>query len=89
MYDKAVREVFGALERVEEIVSHQRYLSGSTITEADIRLFTSLIRFDRIYYGLFKVCVCCMTQLIVQCYGGFRSHWKKKKRILAIGREVV
>jgi len=55
VYDKAVREVFGALDRVEEILSHQRFLAGSSLTEADVKLFTSLVRFDRIYYGLFKV----------------------------------
>ena len=54
-YDKAVREVFAALDRVEEILSHQRYLAGSQITEADIRLYTTLARFDCVYVGHFKV----------------------------------
>ena len=54
-YDKAVPQVFAGLDRVEEILSHQRYLTGSTLTEADIRLYPSLARFDRIYALLFKV----------------------------------
>ena len=53
-YDKAVREVFAALDRVEDILSCQRYLTGSTITEADVRLFTTLVRFDPVYVGHFK-----------------------------------
>lgn len=55
VYDKAVREVFAALDRVEEILSSSRYLTGSTITEADIRLYTTLARFDMVYVGHFKV----------------------------------
>ena len=54
-YDKAVREVFAALDRVEEILSKQRYLTGPTITEADIRLYPTLARFDPVYVGHFKV----------------------------------
>ena len=54
-YDKAVRELFAALDRVEEILSRQRYLAGSTLTEADVRLYTTLARFDIVYVDLFKV----------------------------------
>ena len=54
-YDKAVTKVFTALDRVEEILSRQRYLTGHTITLADIRLYTTLARFDCVYYILFKV----------------------------------
>ena len=56
-YDKAVRELFRALDRVEEILSHHRYLTGSCITEADIRLYTTLVRFDLVYVDHFKVCL--------------------------------
>ncbi len=55
-YDVAVREVFDGLDRVEAILSTQRYLTGNTLTEADIRLFTTLIRFDSVYNVHFKVC---------------------------------
>ena len=54
-YDKAVREVFESLDRVEGILSTQRYLTGSVITEADVRLYTTLVRFDPVYVGHFKV----------------------------------
>ena len=45
-YDVAVREVFEGLDRLEGILSKQRYLTGNTLTEADVRLFTTLVRFD-------------------------------------------
>lgn len=54
-YDKAVWEVFAGLDRVEEILSRKRYLTGSAITEADVRLYTTLVRFDPVYVGHFKV----------------------------------
>lgn len=54
-YDRAVREVFAALDRVEEILSRQRYLAGSQLTLADVRLYTTLARFDPVYVGTFKV----------------------------------
>jgi glutathionyl-hydroquinone reductase len=53
-YEEAARGVFAALDRLEEILSHQRYLVGRQLTEADWRLFTTLIRFDTVYYGHFK-----------------------------------
>ena len=56
-YDVAVREVFGGLDRVEAILARQRYLTGDQLTEADVRLFTTLVRFDKVYVGHFKVCI--------------------------------
>ena len=56
-YDEAVREVFAALDRVEEILSRRRYLVGAQLTEADVRLYTTLVRFDCVYVGHFKVSV--------------------------------
>ena len=50
-----VKDVFAGLDRVEEILSQQRYLVGSQITEADVRLYTTLVRFDCVYVGHFKV----------------------------------
>lgn len=41
--------------QVEDILSKSRYLTGNTITEADVRLFTTLVRFDMVYVGHFKV----------------------------------
>jgi len=53
-YDKAFDELFAALEQLEERLNRQRYLVGAQITEADWRLFTTLIRFDAVYYSHFK-----------------------------------
>jgi glutathionyl-hydroquinone reductase len=53
-YEEAVRPLFETLDRLDERLSLQRYLVGSTMTEADIRLFTTLVRFDPVYVGHFK-----------------------------------
>jgi putative glutathione S-transferase len=53
-YDNAYRRLFAALDRLSERLEHQRYLVGDTITEADVRLFTTLARFDPVYHGHFK-----------------------------------
>ncbi|XP_013422016.1 uncharacterized protein LOC106181976 isoform X2 [Lingula anatina] len=53
-YDTAVAELFDGLDKVESILSGKRYLTGPDMTEADIRLFTTLIRFDPVYHGHFK-----------------------------------
>ncbi|MEM9102773.1 MAG: glutathione S-transferase family protein [Pseudomonadota bacterium] len=53
-YEEAVTELFNELDHLEERLSKQRYLLGSQITEADWRLFTTLIRFDAVYVGHFK-----------------------------------
>lgn len=53
-YEEAFHDLFGALDRIDERLSKQRYLVGSNITEADWRLFTTLIRFDPVYVGHFK-----------------------------------
>ena len=46
--------LFEALDRCEAILSRQRYLAGSQLTEADVRLFMTLVRFDEVYYVYFK-----------------------------------
>jgi glutathionyl-hydroquinone reductase len=53
-YDKAFNGLFSRLDRLEERLARQRYLVGDTITEADVRLFTTLVRFDAVYHGHFK-----------------------------------
>lgn len=53
-YDEAVAGVFETLDWIEERLSRQRYLLGGQLTEADIRLFTTLVRFDEVYHGHFK-----------------------------------
>ncbi|MGP5302619.1 glutathione S-transferase family protein [Psychrobacter celer] len=53
-YEEAVTALFEALDMLEARLSQQRYLVGQTITEADWRLFTTLVRFDSVYFGHFK-----------------------------------
>ncbi|MBS0876767.1 MULTISPECIES: glutathione S-transferase family protein [unclassified Tatumella] len=53
-YDNAVSAVFDGLERAEAILAERRYLTGNQLSEADIRLWTTLIRFDDVYVTHFK-----------------------------------
>jgi len=53
-YEEAVRPLFETLDMLDERLSSRRYLCGERITEADIRLFTTLLRFDPVYVGHFK-----------------------------------
>jgi putative glutathione S-transferase len=53
-YEEAYRALFSRLDWLSERLATQRYLVGDTITEADVRLFTTLVRFDSVYHGHFK-----------------------------------
>ena len=53
-YDEAFTRLFSTLDKLEKQLGEHRYLAGSQLTEADWRLFTSLIRFDAVYYVHFK-----------------------------------
>ncbi|GGD53241.1 glutathione S-transferase family protein [Lacimicrobium alkaliphilum] len=53
-YEEAVTELFAELDRLDQHLADHRYLIGKQITEADWRLFTTLIRFDAVYVGHFK-----------------------------------
>ncbi|XP_010052596.2 glutathionyl-hydroquinone reductase YqjG isoform X1 [Eucalyptus grandis] len=53
-YDEAVKKLFDALDKCEEILGKQRYMCGNTLSETDIRLFVTLIRFDEVYVVHFK-----------------------------------
>lgn len=53
-YEEAFDELFGALDEMEARLGRGRYLAGDRMTEADWRLFTTLIRFDAVYHGHFK-----------------------------------
>ncbi len=59
-YDAAYARLFAALDTLCDRLATQRYLMGETITEADVRLFTTLVRFDAVYHGHFK---CNRTKL--------------------------
>jgi putative glutathione S-transferase len=53
-YEQAFRNVFAAFDKLEARLSRRRWLVGGRFTEADLRLFPTLIRFDTVYYLLFK-----------------------------------
>lgn len=53
-YETACNELFTSLDEIDEVLASNRYLCGNKLTLADIRLFTTLFRFDIVYYGLFK-----------------------------------
>jgi putative glutathione S-transferase len=59
-YEKAYQRLFDGLDRLSDRLASTRYLVGDTITEADVRLFTTLVRFDAVYHGHFK---CNRTKL--------------------------
>lgn len=53
-YDKAVRPLFDSLDWIEGLLADTRYLTGERVTEADWRLFTTIVRFDAVYHTHFK-----------------------------------
>ncbi|RZH66877.1 glutathione S-transferase family protein [Natrinema altunense] len=59
-YDEAVDDLFSALDRWDEVLADRRYLAGDRLTEADIAMFTTLIRFDAVYHTHFM----CNVQYI-------------------------
>ncbi|MDT0341507.1 glutathione S-transferase family protein [Streptomyces litchfieldiae] len=61
-YDAAVTALFARLDALEERLATRRYLVGDTITEADIRLFPTLVRFDSVYHGHFKCNIRKLTE---------------------------
>lgn len=76
-YDEAVRDVFGALDMLEQRLSDGRpFLHGARFTETDIRAFVTLVRFDAAYHGLFK---CNLRQLAD--YAGLSAYLS---RVLAL-----
>jgi glutathionyl-hydroquinone reductase len=60
-YDRTVTALFARLDLLEDRLTRQRFLLGDTITEADVRLFPTLVRFDPVYHGHFK---CNIRKLI-------------------------
>ena len=53
-YERAYLQLFDRLDWLTDRLADQRYLVGESITEADVRLFTTLVRFDAVYHGHFK-----------------------------------
>ena len=75
-YEKAVTELFATLDWLERRLAKRRWLCGARFTEADVRLFTTLIRFDAVYYSHFK---CNLRRLV-----DYKNLWRYTKRIYAL-----
>lgn len=73
VYEEEVKRLFEALEVLETRLEGQDYLVGNRLTEADIRLFTTLVRFDSVYYGHFKCNLKALTD--------YPNLWAYTKRI--------
>ena len=82
-YERAVRRLFEALDRVEQRLADRRYLFGSQVTETDWRLFVTLIRFDAVYHGHFK----CNLRRIVD-YRNLYGYLKDLYQIDGIAETV-
>ena len=75
-YEEAVAPLFETLDWLEERLSQSRFLCDDTLTEADIRLFTTLVRFDAVYHGHFK---CNIRRLI-----DYKNLWAYTRDIYQI-----
>ena len=73
VYEKEVTKLFDALDEIEERLEDSRFLVGDQITEADWRLFTTLIRFDSAYHGHFK----CNIRRIVD----YKNLWRYTREL--------
>lgn len=73
VYEEEVTQLFKALDHLENVLSEQDFLVGNQFTEADIRLFTTLVRFDSVYFGHFK---CNLKRLT-----DYPNLWNYTKRI--------
>lgn len=82
-YETAFTKLFAALDKVEDILSKQRYLTGEQITEADWRLFTTLVRFDPVYVGHFK----CNKQRIAD-YPNIQGYLKELYQVEGVAKTV-
>lgn len=73
VYDEEVTKLFEALDQLEERLEHGRFLLGDQLTEADWRLFVTLIRFDSVYHGHFK----CNLKRIVD----YKNLWRYTREL--------
>jgi putative glutathione S-transferase len=77
-YDTAFDALFRTLDEVEDLLGKRRYLAGDRITEADWRLFTTLVRFDAVYYVHFK----CNLHLI----SSYANLWNYTRELYQVPR---
>jgi putative glutathione S-transferase len=82
-YEEAVYPLFDTLDWLEELLGRRRYLLGERVTEADIRLFATLVRFDAVYVGHFK----CNLRRIVD-YPNLWNYTRELYQLPGIARTV-
>jgi putative glutathione S-transferase len=82
-YEAATRRLFDALDVLDQRLSRSRYLVGDRLTEADWRLFTTLVRFDAVYYGHFK---CNLRR--IEDYGGLSGYLRDLYQVPGIAGTV-
>ncbi|KZX84527.1 glutathione-dependent reductase [Oleiphilus sp. HI0009] len=82
-YEKNFEALFEALGRMEVRLSESRYLAGDTLTEADWRLFTTLVRFDAVYVGHFK---CNLKR--IEDYPNLSNYLRELYQIMGIAETV-
>jgi putative glutathione S-transferase len=82
-YSRAFERLFSTLDYLEERLSRQRYLAGSQMTEADWRLFTTLVRFDAVYVGHFK----CNRQRIAD-FPALSGYLRELYQVPGVARTV-
>ena len=82
-YEKAYRALFDTLDELEKHLSRHRYLVGGQITEADWRLFPTLLRFDAVYYSHFK----CNRQLLME-YSNLWGYTRELYQIDGVAETV-
>jgi len=75
-YEQAVSELFRTLDWLEKRMKKRKWLCGSAFTEADVRLFTTLVRFDAVYYSHFK---CNLRRLV-----DYPMLWRWTRRVYAL-----
>jgi putative glutathione S-transferase len=75
-YEEAVTELFRTLDWLEKRLHKRKWLCGSDFTEADVRLFTTLVRFDAVYYSHFK---CNLRRLV-----DYPNLWRYTRRVYAL-----
>lgn len=74
-YDEAIDDLFSALDHWDSVLSEQRYLAGDRLTEADICMFTTLVRFDQVYHTHF-MCNVMQTQDYEHLWGYLRDLYQ-------------
>ncbi len=81
-YEAAVIPLFESLDRLEKILTGKDYLVGNQLTEADVRLFVTIVRFDPVYVGHFK----CNIRTIRDGYPAIHLYVPARARVAAGGR---